>query len=83
MQENGSVIVDYVDRKNKIAELLNSVSSEHKLTHVISERLLDDITSLCEWPIVYIAEFNNKFPKFARRMSKTDNGNSSKIHIHI
>ena len=61
MKENGSVIVDYVDRKNKITQLLNSVSSEHKLTHVVSERLLDDITSLCEWPMVYMAEFNNKF----------------------
>ena len=32
MKEDGSVIVDYVDRKNKITKLLNSVSSEHKLT---------------------------------------------------
>ena len=31
------------------------------LRHVVSEKLLDDITSLCEWPMVYIAEFNNKF----------------------
>jgi len=61
MEENGRVIVDYEDRKNKITQLLNSVSSEHKLTHVVSERLLDDITSLCEWPMVYMAEFNNKF----------------------
>ena len=61
LKENGSVVVDYVDRKNKINQLLNSVSSEHKLTHVISERLLDDITSLCEWPVVYMAEFHGKF----------------------
>ena len=61
MEEDGRVIVDYEDRKNKITQLLNSASSEHKLTHVVSERLLDDITSLCEWPMVYMAEFNNKF----------------------
>ena len=46
MKENGSVIVDYVDRKNKITQLLNSVSVNTNLLIVVSERLLDDITSL-------------------------------------
>ena len=61
LKENGNVVVDYVARKNKISELLNSVSNDHKLTPVIAERLLNDITSLCEWPEVYMAQFNKKF----------------------
>ncbi|XBC43962.1 MAG: glycine--tRNA ligase subunit beta [Buchnera aphidicola (Floraphis choui)] len=57
----GKIIADYNIRKNKIKieskKIANSFGGHLK----IRDQLLDEITSLVEWPIVLLAKFNKKF----------------------
>jgi glycyl-tRNA synthetase beta chain len=53
------VIPDFAERKEKIrAELLNKANGDKVL---MPEALLDEVTALVEWPMVYACNFEEKF----------------------
>lgn len=61
LEKQGKVIADYQKRKSLIKK---HVEAEAKKLHGyadISENLLDEVTSLVEWPIVLVARFEEKF----------------------
>ena len=59
LQKLGKVIPNFDDRKSKIKNQLMKKTNLENL--VITEELLDEITALCEWPVVYEGVFDKKF----------------------
>lgn len=55
------VIVDYELRKNKVKEQVSSEAEAINGTAQISEELLDEVTSLVEWPVALTGKFDDEF----------------------
>ncbi len=55
------VLVDYQSRMNAIEEQLKAKASDLGLIPDYSQELLEEISSLVEWPIVLEAEFEERF----------------------
>jgi glycyl-tRNA synthetase beta chain len=59
LQEQGKVMADSAARKEKIrAALLEQAAGDQVL---MPESLLDEVTALVEWPVVYACHFEEKF----------------------
>jgi glycyl-tRNA synthetase beta chain len=61
LNDQGKVMVDVEARKAKIAEQLAGKAKELKATINPAEGLLDEVTALVEWPVVYVGEFEKEF----------------------
>lgn len=61
--EDNFVIVDREERKNKILAQINKIRHELDLELVDDEKssLFDEVTGLCEWPYLLVAEIDKKF----------------------
>ena len=61
MEREGKVIASFEARRSRIAELV-TVAAQRLLAHpVVPELLLDEVTALVEWPVVYASEFEPEF----------------------
>ena len=61
LEETGKVIADFDRRKTMIKELVNKAAEKENGQAVIDESLLDEVTSLVEWPVVISGVFDKKF----------------------
>ncbi|MFT3849524.1 MAG: glycine--tRNA ligase subunit beta [Propionivibrio sp.] len=61
LKAEGKVVASFADRKASIAAQLDAKAAELKATINPSEGLLDEVTSLVEWPVVYVGEFESEY----------------------
>ncbi|WP_319243355.1 glycine--tRNA ligase subunit beta [uncultured Propionivibrio sp.] len=61
LKTQGKVVVSFAERKSIIAGQLDARAAELKATINPSEGLLDEVSSLVEWPVVYVGEFEAEF----------------------
>lgn len=61
LQEKGMVIADFVKRQELIRQQINEAAGEINATAVIDPELLDEVTSMVEWPQVIVGEFEAHF----------------------
>ncbi|SDI41031.1 glycine--tRNA ligase subunit beta [Propionivibrio dicarboxylicus] len=61
LKTQGKVVVSFAERKSIIAAQLDAKAAELKATINPSEGLLDEVSSLVEWPVVYVGEFEAEF----------------------
>lgn len=59
--EQGRVIADYAQRKAKIRAAVQTSAEAHQGIAVIDEDLLDEVTSLNEWPVPLVGQFDARF----------------------
>lgn len=59
--KNACVMVSYADRRALICKLLNDKAAELGGTTIMPEALLDEVTALTEWPVVYASEFEKEY----------------------
>jgi glycyl-tRNA synthetase beta chain len=59
LEKEGKVIAHFATRKEKIRSLL--LTHAHAGQVLMPESLLDEVTSLVEWPVVYACEFEPEF----------------------
>lgn len=59
--EQGHVIVDYQQRKEKIRQGVIAIAQQAGGTAVIDEALLDEVNSLNEWPVPLMGRFEERF----------------------
>lgn len=59
--DKGYVIADYEERKKRIREGLNSSAEELGNIAVIEDELLEEVTSLVEWPQIISGNFDSRF----------------------
>ncbi len=59
--EDAFVVVDQNKRKNIILNKLESICKKENLSIVYDDELLDEVVNLCEYPVVVVGEFEDKF----------------------
>ena len=57
----GKVLTSFEERRAAIAAQLDAKAAELKASMHPTEGLLDEVTSLVEWPAIYVSEFENEF----------------------
>ena len=61
LEETGKVFADFNQRKTIIREAVNKVADKVNGQAVVDENLLDEVTSLVEWPVVISGIFDKKY----------------------
>lgn len=61
LDDSGKVIVDYERRKAIIREQVEAVAAYENGVAAIDEDLLEEVTSLVEWPVTLVGSFEDKF----------------------
>ncbi|MBS1156978.1 MAG: glycine--tRNA ligase subunit beta [Proteobacteria bacterium] len=63
LYEDGRVVANFAARRHLIEERL-AAAAESQTAHIApSAGLLDEVTALVEWPMVYVGEFSEEFLK--------------------
>ena len=55
------VIADYAERRALLVKKLHEAAEQYHGTLIAPEALIDETTSLTEWPVIYVSEFEEKF----------------------
>jgi len=61
LDDSGKVIVDYERRKAIIRDQVEAVAAHEKGVAAIDDALLEEVTSLVEWPVTLVGSFDQKF----------------------
>ena len=61
LKAQGKVIASFAERRALIAAQLDAKAKELNATMNPSEGLLDEVTALVEWPVVYVGEFEAEY----------------------
>jgi glycyl-tRNA synthetase beta chain len=61
LEKTGKVIADFEQRKTMIKEAVDKIAEDVNGEAVIDENLLDEVTALVEWPIVFSGIFDEKY----------------------
>ncbi len=59
--EEGYVIASFDERRAKIESLLLAEAARHDAQPVVPDELLDEVTALVEWPVVYASSFDSEY----------------------
>ncbi|MBA3254771.1 MAG: glycine--tRNA ligase subunit beta [Burkholderiaceae bacterium] len=59
--EEGYVIASFDERRAKIESLLLAEAARHGAQPVVPAELLDEVTALVEWPVVYASSFESEY----------------------
>lgn len=57
----GHVIVEFAKRRAVILEQLQNIATKNNVLPIIPEDLLDEVTSIVEWPCAIFADFSKEF----------------------
>ncbi|SFN05589.1 glycyl-tRNA synthetase beta chain [Formivibrio citricus] len=63
LYEQGRVVANFAARRHQIEEALAAAAAAQGAHIAPSEGLLDEVTALVEWPVVYVGEFSADFLK--------------------
>jgi glycyl-tRNA synthetase beta chain len=61
LKDKGCVIVDFAERKENIRQQIEELAKKQNSCAIIPEVLLDEVTSLVEWPVALLVNFNKEF----------------------
>lgn len=61
MFDNFQIEVDFTSRKNTIRQQIELLAKKNKAIAIIDDELLNEVCSLVEHPVVFLAKFNKKF----------------------
>lgn len=61
LDDSGKVIVDYERRKAIIRDQVEALAAHENGVAAIDESLLEEVTSLVEWPVTLVGSFEEKF----------------------
>jgi len=61
LEREGWVIASFTQRRQRIAELVDGAAARLGAKALMPEALLDEVTALVEWPVVYASEFEPEF----------------------
>lgn len=59
--KTAKVIPDYAERRAILVSKLEEAAKANNGTLIAPEDLIDETTSLTEWPVIYVSEFEEKF----------------------
>ncbi len=61
LNDKGKVIVDFEQRKQTIVKQIEKIASDKSAKAVIDQDLLNEVTSMVEWPVAILGNFEKRF----------------------
>jgi glycyl-tRNA synthetase beta chain len=61
LEEEGMIIASFARRRERIAEQVRAAAAALDATPIMPDELLDEVTALVEWPVVYESGFEKEF----------------------
>jgi glycyl-tRNA synthetase beta chain len=61
LEEEGLIVASFAQRRARIAELVEAAAASFDATPIMPDELLDEVTALVEWPVVYDSGFEEEF----------------------
>lgn len=61
LKKTGNVIVDFAERKQIIRDQIAAIAKQQNCQVIVPDALLDEVTSLVEWPVALLANFDPTF----------------------
>lgn len=58
---NAYVLADFNERRQLITKRVDEVATQHEGTAIVPPSLLDEVTSLVEWPVPLVCSFEERF----------------------
>jgi glycyl-tRNA synthetase beta chain len=68
LRERGFVLADFAERRERIREQVAARANELGGKALISDALLDEVTSLVEWPVALAGRFEDRFLSLPREV---------------
>lgn len=68
LRERGFVLADFVERRERIREQVTAKATELGGKALIADALLDEVTSLVEWPVAIAGRFEDRFLTLPREV---------------
>ena len=68
LKNKGYVIADYNERLSLIKSQISSTAKDNKGNVIIDSELLNEVTSLLEWPVSFAGSFDRKFLKLPKEV---------------
>ena len=68
LKEKGKVVVSYDERLSIISSQVSSIAKENNGEAIIDSELLNEVTSLVEWPVSFIGNFDSEFLKLPKEV---------------
>ena len=68
LKNKGYVVADYKERLSIIESQITSIAEDNKGKVIIDPELLDEVTSLVEWPISFVGSFDPSFLKLPKEV---------------
>ncbi len=68
LKQEANVLADYDVRRNLIETQVKEIAKSNNGQAVIDSDLLDEVTSLVEWPVSFSGEFNSDFLKLPKEV---------------
>lgn len=59
--KNAFVIANFAERRQMIVEQINQIAKKHDFEPIMPEALVDEVTSIVEWPQALLANFEPEF----------------------
>ena len=56
-----NVVADFVTRRQMIVDQITALATQHQSEAIMPDALLDEVTSIVEWPCALLAGFDSKF----------------------
>jgi glycyl-tRNA synthetase beta chain len=61
LEEEGLIVASFARRRARIAELVKAAAARFDAAPIMPDDLLDEVTALVEWPVVYDSGFEEEF----------------------
>jgi glycyl-tRNA synthetase beta chain len=61
LEEEGLIVASFALRRARIAQLVEAAAASFDATPIMPDELLDEVTALVEWPVVYDSGFEEEF----------------------
>jgi glycyl-tRNA synthetase beta chain len=68
LEQRGKVVADFALRRERIRTGVTALATQHGGTALISAALLDEVTSLVEWPVPLAGRFEDRFLALPREL---------------
>ncbi|MCG8380375.1 MAG: glycine--tRNA ligase subunit beta, partial [Proteobacteria bacterium] len=68
LEKQGKGIADYAKRHSIILSQVNELAEKNDGKAILNEALLDEVTSLVEWPVCFLGEYDPDFLKLPREV---------------
>ncbi len=61
LERDGKVVASFAERRERVRAQVTEAAAQAGATAIMPDALVDEVTALVEWPVVYASEFEEEF----------------------